>query len=203
MHLVNVVLFAHIFIAICAFGCATVLHIWQGVSKTATSTSTLKAWAPVVHRIEPLFPLLALVLFGLGAWLLGLSDGEFGWGDGWVSASIVGLFAMEAAGGVVLAPRGKKLHEAIMSAPDGPIDAPLRALVLDRAVWAVAVFETTTAIGIVYLMTNKPSGIASALIVAACALAGLAIGAGAARETVRVPLATSAPAAAQADLAQL
>jgi len=199
MHLVNVVLFLHIFIALAAFGCATLVHVWQGVSKGATSTATLKAWSPVMHRIEPLFPILALILFGLGAWLIGLSDGEFSWGDGWVIASIVGLFAMEAAGGAVLAPGGKKLHAAIMSAPDGPVDASLRALVLDRAVWAVGVFETATALGIVYLMTNKPSGLASALIVAACALVGAAIGAAAAGEPASAPLATSAPAAAQAD----
>jgi hypothetical protein len=71
--------------------------------------------------------------------------------------------------------------------------------VLDRAVWAVAVFETATALGIVFLMTNKPSGVSSALIVAACALAGVAIGAAGTREAAPVPLATAAPAAAQAD----
>jgi len=199
MHLINVVLFAHIFIAICAFGCATLLHVWQGVSKGATSTTTLKAWIPVVHRIEPLFPILALVLFGLGGWLVGLSDGEFSWGDGWVVVSIVGLFAMEAAGGAVLAPRGKKVHAAIVNAPDGPVDASLRALVVDRVSWAVASFETTTALGIVFLMTNKPSGVASAIIVAACSLAGLAIGAAAARETAPAGLATASPAAAPAE----
>jgi hypothetical protein len=199
VHLVNVVLFLHIFIAICAFGCAMLLHVWQGVGKAATSTATLKAWSPVAHRIEPMFPVLALVLFALGAWLLGLSDGEFSWGDGWVVTSIVGLFAMEAAGGAVLAPHGKKLHEAIMNAPDGPVDAALRAQVVDRAVWAVTGFETATALGIVFLMTNKPSGVSSAIIVAACALAGLAIGAGAAREPARAALATGTPAAAPAE----
>lgn len=199
MHLVNVVLFLHIFIAICAFGCATLVHVWQGVSKGATSTATLKAWSPVMHRVEPLFPVLALVLFGLGAWLIGLSDGEFSWSDGWVITSVVGLFLMEAAGGAVLAPNGKKLHEAIMNAPDAPVDASLRALVLDRAVWAVAVFETVTALSIVYLMTNKPSGLASALIVGVSGLVGIAIGAAAAREAAPAPLATASPAAAQAE----
>jgi hypothetical protein len=99
----------------------------------------------------------------------------------------------------VLAPRGKALHEAIMAAPDGPIDARLRAQVMDRAAWGVAFFETATALGIVYLMTNKPGGAASAIIVAACALAGVAIGVAAAAEPAPVALATSAPAGAQAD----
>jgi hypothetical protein len=194
VELVNVVLFLHIFIALCAFGCAAILHTSQFVSRGATSTSTLKAWSPVAHRVEPLFPVLALILFGLGAWLLGLSDGEFSWGDGWVVTSIVGLAVMEIAGGVVLAPKGKAMHEAIMGAADGPVPESLRAVVLDRAVWAVSFFETTTALGIVYLMTNKPSAVASALIVAACAAAGLAIGTAAARGTTQFALAASAPA---------
>jgi hypothetical protein len=198
MHLVNVVLFAHILIAICAFACAGLLHTWQFVSKGATSTATLKAWSPVMHRIEPLFPILALVLFGLGAWLVGLSDGEFSWSDGWVITSVVGLALMEAAGGAVLAPRGKRLHEAIMGAADGPVDAPLRATVLDQAMWAVAFFETATALGIVYLMTNKPSGAASALIVAGCAIGGAALGYASAREPSPVALAASVAASAPA-----
>jgi hypothetical protein len=196
MHLFEVVLFAHIFIAICAFGCAAVLHTSQFVMRGATSTTALKAWSPIVHRVEPIFPILALILFGFGAWLLGLSDGEFSWSDGWVISSIVGLAAMEVAGGAVLAPRGKSQHEAIMNAADGPVDATLRAQLLDRAAWSVSFFETSTALGIVFLMTNKPSGVASAIIVAAAALAGLALGAAASREAVATPLATSAPATA-------
>jgi hypothetical protein len=196
MHLVNVVLFLHIFIAILAFGCATLLHTTQVVMRGATSTATLKAWSPVSHRVEPFFPVLALVLFGLGGWLVGLSDGEFSWGDGWVVTSIVGLALMELVGGAVLAPRGKGLHEAIMSAPDGAVDAGLRQKVLDPAVWGAAAFETATALGIVYLMTNKPSGVASALIVAACAIVGALIGAAAARAGVSSqprPAAAAAP----------
>lgn len=194
MHLVDFVLFLHILVAILAFGCATLLHTSQFVMRGATSTSTLKAWSPVSHRIEPLFPVLALVLFGLGAWLLHLSDGEFKWGDGWVVTSIVGLALMEIIGGAVLAPRGKALHQAIMSAADGPIDAPLLAKVRDAATWGGSAFETATALSIVYLMTNKPSGVTSALIVAVCALVGTALGAAAARSGVSAPI--PAPASA-------
>ena len=194
MHLVNVVLFLHILVAILAFGCATVLHTTQFVMRGATSTATLKSWSPVSSRIEPIFPILALVLFGLGAWLLGLSDGEFGWSDGWVIVSVVGLALMEILGGAVLAPHGKHQHEAIMAAADGPIDRRLREVLLHPAVWAVTFFETSTALGIVYVMTNKPSGLASALIVGACAVGGALLGASFARSAVSSPR----PAAASA-----
>ena len=196
MHLVDIVLFAHIAVAIAAFGVAGVLHTAQWTSRRAGSTTTLKVWAPVVHRLEPLFPILALILFGLGAWLLALSDGEFGWGDGWVLTAIVGLALMEVVGGAVLAPRSKKALVAIHSAGDGPIDGAVADAFFDATLWAAGHFATGTAIGILFLMSTKPSGLVSVLIVALCALAGAAVGAAGAagaRRRTAVP-APAAPA---------
>jgi hypothetical protein len=199
MHLVNVILFVHVFIVLCAISIAAILHTAQFVSRGATTTATLKAWSPTAHRIEPLFPVLALVLFGLGAWLVQLSHGEFRWSDGWVITATVGLALMEAVGGAVLAPHGKKQHEAIMAAADGPIDPALRAMVVDPLPWAAAFFETATALGIVWIMINKPNGAASAIIVAAFAIVGALIGVAAARGKAPAIIATAAPLAAQAD----
>lgn len=210
MHLASVVLFLHIFVVICALGIAAILHSAQFVARGASTTGTLKAWSPLVNRLEPLFPVLALILFGLGAWLLHLSDGEFRWSDGWVITAVVGLAMMEAVGGAVLAPHGKKQHAAIMAAPDGPVDAELHAMVVDPAPWAAAFFETFTALGIVWIMTNKPNGVASAIIVAACATFGALLGATAARARAMSVVASTAadlaaastvvePAAAQAE----
>ncbi|HKC29698.1 MAG TPA: hypothetical protein VKB75_16905 [Jatrophihabitans sp.] len=196
MHLVDVVLFAHILIAICAFAIATVLHVGQLVARGATSTATLKAWNPVNHRVEPLFPILALVLFALGAWLIGLSDGEFAWSDGWVITAAVGLGAMEAVGGAVLAPRGKKAYEAVAAAADGPVDPTLRAIVVDRAAFGAAFFETTTALGILFLMATKPSAAASVAIVVVCAVAGAVLGSALARPGVTVSAGFPSAAAA-------
>jgi hypothetical protein len=181
MHLIDVVLFAHVTIAIVAFSVAGILHVAQFVMRGATSTTTVKAWDPIAHRLEPLFPVLALVLFGLGAWLVGISDGEFGWSDGWVITAAVGLGVMEAAGGAVLAPHGKRQHAAIVAAPDGPVGADLRAHLTAPLPWAVAFLNTATAIGILFLMATKPNGVASAIIVVACGLAGAALGVAGAR----------------------
>lgn len=177
MHLVDVVLFAHIAVAIAAFAVAAILHTVLWVARGATSTGTLKAWAPVIHRLDPLFPILALVLFGLGAWLLHLSGGEFRWGDGWVISSVVGLAIMEIVGGVLLAPRSKELVAEIKGAADGPVDDTLRAAATDRALWLASHFSTGTALGIVFLMATKPGGAASATVLVVAALIGVAVGA--------------------------
>jgi hypothetical protein len=55
-----------------------------------------------------------------------------------VITAAVGLGAMEAVGGAVLAPRGKKAHEAVQAAADGPVDATLRAIVVDRAAFGAS-----------------------------------------------------------------
>jgi hypothetical protein len=183
MHLVDVVLFAHITVAIAAFCVAGILHTAQWVLRGATSTSTLKAWGPVVHRLEPLFPILALALFGLGAWLVHLSAGEFRWGDGWVISSVVGLAIMEIVGGVFIAPRSKKLVKAIEEAPDGAVSDALRAGYQNAMFWATTHFATGVAIGIVFLMATKPSGAASVVVLVIAAAAGLALGVAGARDS--------------------
>lgn len=194
MHLVDIVLFAHIAVAVAAFGIAGILHTAQWASRRASSATTLKVWAPVVHRLDPLFPVLALALFGLGAWLLALSDGEFGWGDGWVVTAIVGLALMEIVGGAVIAPRSKKALAAIHDAGDGPIDDAVTDSFFDATLWAATHFATGTAIGILFLMATKPSGIVSALVVALCAIAGAAVGVAGARRKVPVGATPVAPA---------
>lgn len=181
MHLIDVVLFAHILVAIAAFSVAAILHTAQWVARGATSTATLKAWNPVIHRLEPMFPILALILFGLGAWLLGLSHGEFRWGDGWVITAVVGLAVMEIVGGALIAPRSKKLIAAIDGAADGPVDESLSAAVMNPVFWAATHFATAVALGIVFLMATKPSGMASAAIVVIAAALGIALGMAGAR----------------------
>ena len=132
----DVVLFLHITVAIAAFGVAAVLLVSMSQMRRAENVSVLRSWARVAHRAEPMFPVLVLFLIVLGAWLIHLSGGEFSWSDGWVITAVVGLVIMEAYGGIVLAPAGKKLHETVEATPDGAVPPNLRAMVLNRLAWA-------------------------------------------------------------------
>jgi hypothetical protein len=187
MHLVDVVLFAHIAVAIVAFAVAGILHTAQWVSRTAGTTAELRTWGRVAHRIEPLFPVLALVLFLLGVWLLHLSHGEFRWGQGWVITAAVTLGLMELLGGAILAPRSTTLFHVLDAAADGPPDASARAAACDPTVWIVSHFITGLATGVLYLMATKPSGGASLAVVVVVGAMGAAIGAAGVRTAVTVP----------------
>lgn len=176
--LVDVVLFLHVVVAVVTFGIASILLTGMVQMRSAREMSVLRSWAGVTGRIEPAFPILVLILIGLGAWLIRLSHGAFHWSDGWVVTSIVGLVAMEAYGGIVLAPAGKRLHSLVAGQQDGPVPAELRTAVLNRAVWAGAFGNTGTALGILFLMPAKPAGPAAVIIVIAATLAAVAIGLG-------------------------
>ena len=193
--LTDVVLFLHIFIAVIAFAVAAILHVSMLQMRGATQISVLRSWARVSARAEPLFPVLVLILIGLGAWLIHLSGGEFRWSDGWVVTAVVGLVLMEAYGGIVLAPNGKKLHELVDHQPDGPVSADVHAQVMKKEVWAGAFGETGTALGILFIMPTKPIGGWAVAIVTVVGLAGALLGlrlAGA-RSAVAAPASAALP----------
>ncbi len=159
--LFGVVLFLHITVVIIAFAMAGVMHTALQAMARAGTVQELRSWSKAMHRIEPLFPIMALLLLGLGSWLVHLgahTDDGFRFSDGWIIVSIVTLVAVEAAGGAVLAPRGKKLTGLIEHAPDGPVSDEIRAATTDPAVWYAAHITTFAFLGVVFLMTAKPTG---------------------------------------------
>ena len=159
--LFGVVLFLHISIAIVAFAMAGVMHTALQVVGRCKTVQELRPWAAVMHRIEPLFPLMALALLGLGAWLVHLgahTDDKFSFSTGWILTAIITLVAVEAAGGAVLAPHGKKLNALIHDAADGPVTADIVTAARRPLFWDLAHLTTFGFLGVVFLMAAKPSG---------------------------------------------
>lgn len=177
MHLVDVVLFLHIAVAIAAFGVAALLMTGLVQMRSARNMSALRSWAGIVHRAEPMFPVLVVILIGLGAWLIALSDGEFAWSQGWIIVTLVSLVVMEGFGGAVLAPAGKRLHALIEAEPDGPVSPALRAAITDPVPWLGGYVSTGIATGIVFLMATKPNGLVSVLVVVIASAVAVGIGA--------------------------
>lgn len=159
--LFGVVLFLHITVAIAAFAMAGVMHTALNVVARGRSVQDLRSWAAVMHRIEPLFPLMALLLLGLGAWLVHLghgTDDAFSFSDGWIITAMVTLVAVEAAGGAVLAPHGKKLVALIHDAADGPVTHDIRMAAFRPLFWDLVHVTTFGFLGVVFLMAAKPTG---------------------------------------------
>jgi hypothetical protein len=176
IHGVDVVLFLHIAVAVFTFAVAGIMLTGLAQMRRAESVAVLRSWERLTHRVEPWFPILVAVLIALGAWLIALSKKEFSWSDGWVLTSVITLVIMEAYGGAVLAPNGKKLHAMLDAAPDGPVPDDIHAAVMNPLVWAGAWGETGLATGILFIMPTKPSGAWAVVIVAIIGLLAMAIG---------------------------
>jgi hypothetical protein len=173
----GVVLFLHITVAIVAFAMAGVMHTSLQVLGRAERVEEIRWWTRVMHRIEPLFPVMALVLLALGAWLVHLGDNPedgFSFSTGWILTAIVALVAVEAVGGMILAPRGKKLTALVHDAPDGAVPADVRAAATEPLFWHAAHVTTGAFLGVVFLMSAKPDGVWSVVVVLAGAVLGLA-----------------------------
>lgn len=177
MHLVDVVLFLHVLVAICAFALAAVLHSSSLLMRRASTVAEIRTLAKP-GRFGPAFGAIVVLLFGLGSWLMHLSSApdKFHFGDAWVWTAIVALVVLFADGPTVLDRHHKKLVAAAQAAEDGPVPAELRALALDRVAEMVSYGSTLLALGVVSNMINKPgvAGSISTLVVATAI--GLALG---------------------------
>ena len=176
--LFGVILFLHITVVVVAYAMAGVMHTSLNVVARGRSIQELRPWGAVMHRIEPLFPLMALLLLGLGIWLVHLgahTDDAFSFSDGWIITAIVTLVLVEAAGGIVLAPHGKKLTGLIAAAPDGPVSEEIRAAATRPLFWDAAHVTTFAFLGVVFLMAAKPSGGWAPVFPVVGAIVGLAL----------------------------
>jgi hypothetical protein len=176
--LFGVVLFLHIGVVIAAFMMAGVAHAALQSMARAGSVAEARPWARVMHRIEPLFPVSALIVAGFGVWLVHLGSGTddaFSFKDGWIITAIVTLVAIEAIGGAILAPHGKRLNHLIFEAPDGPVTSEIREAAYSPKYWNAAHVSTFGFLGVVFVMASKPSGEWAWLFPVAGAVVGLLV----------------------------
>lgn len=187
------VLFLHIAAAITAFVMAGLIHVAAHHLAHARTVAEMRPWAAIAHRLEPLFPVTALLLLGLGAWLIHLSGGEFRWSDGWIITAVTTLVVIEGLAGATLAPAARRLVESVERTPDGPVPVELHRATLNPGLWYVGHIATCGFAAVVFLMAAKPSGAWSPVIVAI----GVAVGVALAGLQLRaVPAAWAAPAGA-------
>lgn len=174
--LLGFVLFLHILTAIVAFMMAAIVHAGLPALARARDVREMRSWAALLHRLEPLFPMAAVLLLVLGAWLIHLSKGRIHWGDGWLLTSVISLIVVEGIAGVKLAPKAKAAVKAVEEAADGPVpDSVRRTAGLEPWIWYPSHVATFGFAAVVFLMAARPAGAWSVVIVIVGALIGVAV----------------------------
>jgi predicted integral membrane protein DUF2269 len=169
------VLFLHILTAIIAFMMAAIVHAGLPALARARDVREMRSWAAILHRLEPLFPVAALLLLGFGAWLVHLSDGEIKFSDSWLLTGLVGLVLVEGIAGAKLAPKAKLAVRLVEEAADGPVPDGVRKAVLEPWIWYPTHIATFGFAAVVYLMAAKPSGAWSPVIFIVGVLIGVVV----------------------------
>jgi hypothetical protein len=98
----------------------------------------------------------------------------WGFGRGWVEAAIASFALMAPVGPLVINPRLQAIGRAADSATPGPLDRSLLARTHDPLLSGAVLSLTAWLLGIVFLMTIKPSLAASIIAMVVAFALGLA-----------------------------
>ncbi len=191
MHLYAVALFLHILTLLAAIGLGSTIHHAEWSTRQATTVGQLRTITGVYRRGN-LFPILIILLFAGGAWLLHLSKKQsetFHFNDPWVWTAIVALVILMVSGGAILGRHAVSYAKLLEATPDGPITPEVRAATFTAGVWASSHMNTALAIAVVFNMVTKPTDVASAIVVLAIGfVVGTLIGLAGARGRAVAPV---------------
>lgn len=175
METYDIALFLHILTLMCAFGLGSILHTAEWQQRRATTVQDLRTMSRP-YKWGQLFPVLIILLFATGAWLLHLSENRFDFGDSWVASAIVALVILMVSGGAVLGRHAAHYGKLLATTPDGPIPDEVRKAAFDPTAWSVSHMNTALAIGVVFNMATKPGTAGSIVVLAVAVVVGSAIG---------------------------
>ena len=176
-----ILLFLHVSGAIVIFTGIATLIFGVAAMRLASSVDQVRAIARpmLVGRKIGLEHISVIDVFTMVGIVLTAATGlylatNWGFGRGWVVAAIASFALMAPVGPLVINPRLQAIGTGAYAATPGPLDASLRARTHDPLLAAALLSLTAWLLGIVFLMTTKPS-LPDAVIAMVIALAlGLA-----------------------------
>jgi ABC-type spermidine/putrescine transport system permease subunit II len=97
------------------------------------------------------------------------------WGlqSGWILVALISLILIAPLSTVFIEPRRRSIDRQAKEAPDGTLPLSLEQSTHDPVLLTVIETVTTLLLGIVFLMTNKPSLIVSIIVMAVALVLGL------------------------------
>ena len=173
MNLYSITLFVHIISAIANFfGNGTLLLGMSALRRTkrVEQVRTIAALMAITGRI---FPLTLVLLVATGLLLSAIAWGVQGW-DGVALLSF--LLIVAPIGVIVVSRRLGAIVSMAQEAPDGPLPVALDAHIQDPVLGTAVQIITALLLGIVFLMTTKPTLIGSILVMTIAVILGLASG---------------------------
>jgi hypothetical protein len=169
----NVVLFLHVSGAV---GYFVAMGIWLfGLAnlRRAQRVEQVRVLSNLVGRLGPLFGISVLLILVSGLYMAGTT---WGFQTGWIDVALISLILIAPLGTAAIEPRRRAIARLAQEAPDGPLPAALELRTHDPVLTTAVQTVTALLLGIVFLMTNKPSLVGSLVVMAIALALGLASG---------------------------
>lgn len=154
MTLYTVTLFLHLLTVGAAFGATALIHFGLVRMRRADHAGDARDALALTVRSARAMPIVMLALLLTGAVM---TQTAWSWSTPWIDVSIIGLVLLGVLGGGVLGRRMRALAARLGGAPDGPMDDTLISALRDPSLWIIAQLPPLLAIGVMFVMTTKPT----------------------------------------------
>lgn len=142
--------------------------------RRARRVEQVRTLSDLVGRLGPLFGISVLLIL-----VSGLYMAVTGWSlqTGWIAVALVSLVLIAPIGTALIEPRRRAIERLARESADGPLPGTLGRRTRDPVLLTVVLTVTALLLGIVFLMTNRPSLTASLVVMALALALGVAAGA--------------------------
>jgi hypothetical protein len=180
MSIYTIVLFFHVSGAMGYFvGMGTWLFCLAALRR-AQRVEQVRALTNLAGRLGPLFGISVLLILATGLYM---AITAWGLQTGWIAVALVSLILIAPLGTAFIEPRRRAIARLAREAPDGPLPRALEQSIHDPILLTALQTVIILLLGIVFLMTNKPSPTTSLIVMAVALVLGVASGALVARAT--------------------
>jgi hypothetical protein len=169
MTVISIVLFLHLAGAVALFIGYGIEWTASSLFRNASTSEQLRAWLRVFKVSPPLSGAGLGVVLLSGGYLASLTGAMK---QGWIPATLIGIFAALALGFALILPRMRGIRSAL-PAGNEPLPAPLRSRLADPILLTAIRVRVLLATGIVYLMVAKLTLIPSLVVLAISAVLGV------------------------------
>jgi hypothetical protein len=169
--LYTLALFVHIVGAIGTFIGVSVWLFAAAALRRAQHVGQVRALTSLIQP-SGVLAIVSIVLLGVAGFYMALTV----WGERatWIIVATVSFLLLAPFGAFVIDPRLRALGKAAAAVPDGPLPASLAVRTHDPLVAISLYTYVSVLLGIVFLMTTKPSLVDSILAMVVATVLGLA-----------------------------
>ena len=169
----SIVKFLHVSGAIGYFVALGALLFGLAALRRARRVEHVRVLADLVRRLTPLFNISILLLLAAGLYM---TFTVWSFQTGWIAVALVSLAVIVPVAAVTVQSRMRVIAQLTRETPDGPLPPELLARTHDPVFLTTPLTAMALLLGIVFLMTNKPTLSVAILVMALALVLGLASG---------------------------